>query len=114
LEDNFVEAEQQLEFLTEIQSATGTSSLSHSPLLSFLSLLPLRISSPPQESALKSNLGKTAEVTYLSALLVWRKDRQKEQQLALLTESVDIHFRNIRGAAMGYVLSLYFLLICRN
>lgn len=51
-------------------------------------------------------LGKTAEVTFLSALLVWRKDKQKDQQLALLTESVDIHFRSIRGIPVGYTFEL--------
>jgi len=56
-------------------------------------------------------IGKTAEVTFLSALLVWRKDKQKEQQLALHTESVDIHFRSIRGIPVGYDVIHLFLII---
>ncbi|CAB4022833.1 tetratricopeptide repeat 21B-like, partial [Paramuricea clavata] len=68
LENMVDDAEQQLEFLSEIQQS----------------------------------IGKSAELSYLGAVLARKKERRFEEVIVLLNESTDSHFKELQGIPLGF------------
>jgi tetratricopeptide repeat protein 21B len=51
---------------------------------------------------IQSTVGKSSELTFLSALLVWRKYHDQERSVKLLGETIEVHFKSISDVPLRY------------
>ncbi|XP_047401598.1 tetratricopeptide repeat protein 21B isoform X1 [Sciurus carolinensis] len=52
-------------------------------------------------SEIQQSIGKSAELTYLHAILAMKKNRQQEEVINLLNEVLDAHFSNLEDLPLG-------------
>jgi tetratricopeptide repeat protein 21B len=53
------------------------------------------------EFLMEVSAAKEPELTFLSALLAWRFSHDRERAVKLLTETVDLHFKQLNDISLG-------------